>query len=666
MKKDILKIVLLVLILIIPFILIISESNNKPLLERIEKEGYSKKPKDSSWEFVKFEFEEGKIDLNINYSEKYKEPILLNVTNATIKDSLAIAALLKELKSIFPFKKIAYFSDFIGKDFESYNKNRNASTGIYESFDEVMSYTIHISFDPKLKYISSGTSSFNINDRDEDFGRMRKMGWNRYYNSNKLVFGFDDSVPINSRQVYINAGFFESLWHTYYKNFENAKLLRPDFRSDQTKWIGYSDNMESPIIKDAYNGFKRDNEFLIKKIFSTDFKNQFENYMNQTYPWRYSNIFIDKEQARQKTSAIIAFLGVLILILGFTLFWNKKLKHPLLSYLLPLLIFFISFMSLHYLNSYLIQIEYLNHTLKEIIIFLILTLLFVIIISFLLWQVEKKVFFGTISFGSQLFFKLMITFLLLSFPLIVMLFFKRSTTEDYFEIFPFLYLVIGFTLGRGLLIYLNHFSDSLVKEKDVELSRLKQVNAQAETRLLQSQINPHFLYNALNSIASLAHTNADKTEKMALSLSDLFKYTINRKGKTISTVNDELEMVRSYLEIEQTRFGDRLEFVINAKYDVLTEEVPLFLIQPLVENAVKHGISKIENKGHITLNILKTEKGIEISVLDNGPDFPEGLVSGHGLQTVHDLLRLSYGDNASLQWQNAPKKQITITIDTKA
>tara|TARA_R110002051_G_C8737243_1_gene498614 strand:- start:619 stop:2619 length:2001 start_codon:yes stop_codon:yes gene_type:complete len=662
MKKDILKIVLLVLILIIPFILIISESNNKPLLERIEKEGYSKKPKDSSWEFVKFEFEEGKIDLNINFSKKYKEPILLNVTNATIKDSLAIAALLKELKSIFPFKKIAYFSDFIGKDFESYNKNRNAPTGIYESFDEVMSYTIHISFDSKLKYISSGTSSFNINDRDEDFGRMRKMGWNRYYNSTKLVFGFDDSVPINSRQVYINAGFFESLWQSYYKNFENAKLLRPDFRSDQTKWIGYSDKMESPMIKDAYNGFKRDNEFLIKKIFSTDFKNQFENYMYQTYPWRYSNIFIDKEQARQKTSALIAFLGVLLLILGFTLLWNKKLKHPLLSYLLPLLIFFISFMSLHYLNSYLIQIEYLNHTLKEIIIFLILTLLFVIIISFLLWQVEKKVVFGTISFGSQLFFKLMITFLLLNFPLIIMLFFKRSNIEDYFEIFPFLYLVIGFTLGRGLLIYLNHFSDSLVKEKDVELSRLKEVNAQSELKLLQSHINPHFLYNALNSIAGLAHNNPDKTEKMALSLSDLFRYSINKKGQKMSTVKEEVLMVQNYLDIEKIRFGQRLKFELQVDVALENDHIPMYILQPLVENAIKHGISKIRGEGHISLEINKSLEILSITISDNGPDFPKGLISGHGLQTVYDLLRLSYGDKASLKWENTPKKHITISI----
>ncbi|MFI1772559.1 sensor histidine kinase [Thalassobellus citreus] len=231
------------------------------------------------------------------------------------------------------------------------------------------------------------------------------------------------------------------------------------------------------------------------------------------------------------------------------------------------------------------------------------------------------------------------------------------------KIFLFLMAIASI---RALISFFIFKERNLIIENETKLSNLRELKTKAELKSLQSQINPHFLYNALNSIASLAHTNAGKTEKMALSLSDLFKYTINRKGKKTSTVNDELEMVRSYLEIEQTRFGDRLEFVINAKDDVLNEEIPMYILQPLVENAVKHGISKIEDKGIIELNILKTEKGIEIEVIDNGLNFPEGLVSGHGLQTVYDLLRLSYGDKAELKWQNTPQKRIGISIDKTA
>jgi len=96
--------------------------------------------------------------------------------------------------------------------------------------------------------------------------------------------------------------------------------------------------------------------------------------------------------------------------------------------------------------------------------------------------------------------------------------------------------------------------------------------------------------------------------------------------------------------------------------DLEKHEIPLFLIQPLVENAVKHGISKNEDGGSIGLKISKEQNEIKISVSDNGPDFPEGLVSGHGLQTVFDLLSLTFGDKASLNWTNTPKKMIIITI----
>ena len=149
---------------------------------------------------------------------------------------------------------------------------------------------------------------------------------------------------------------------------------------------------------------------------------------------------------------------------------------------------------------------------------------------------------------------------------------------------------------------------------------------------------------------------------MAYSLSDLFKYTINRKGKKMSTVRDEVIMVKNYLDIEKIRFGDRLQFTIDVDTEIEKVEIPLFIIQPLVENAVKHGISKIEGEGNIALKIEKTTKGIVITVKDNGPHFPEGLVSGHGLQTVFDLLRLTYGDKATLNWQNTPEKSITVNI----
>ena len=213
-----------------------------------------------------------------------------------------------------------------------------------------------------------------------------------------------------------------------------------------------------------------------------------------------------------------------------------------------------------------------------------------------------------------------------------------------------------------MLIYLKRFSDNIIKEKDLELSQLKELQTQTALKSLQAHINPHFLYNSLNSIAELVHTDRDKTEQMALSLSDLFRYSINRSSKKSSTLKEEVEMVKNYLEIEKIRFGDQLDYNIEVEHDLENVEIPMFLIQPLIENAVKHGISKTEEKGIIKLKIEKQQHDLHITVYDNGPSFPEGLVSGYGLQMIQDVLSLTYGDQATLSWQNRPEKMIEIVI----
>ncbi|MDR6564354.1 MULTISPECIES: histidine kinase [unclassified Arcicella] len=225
----------------------------------------------------------------------------------------------------------------------------------------------------------------------------------------------------------------------------------------------------------------------------------------------------------------------------------------------------------------------------------------------------------------------------------------------------FLFLMAIASL-RALIGYFLFKERNLMIENETKLANLRELKAKAELKSLQSQINPHFLYNSLNSIASLAPIDAQKTQKMAHSLSDLFKYSINRKDKKTSTVHDEIEMVKTYLDIEKIRFGERLQFTVAVDKDLENHEIPLFLIQPLVENAVKHGISRNEGMGRIDLKIAKEQNEIKISVSDNGPGFPEGLLSGHGLQTVFDLLRLTYGDKATLNWTNTPEKMIIITI----
>jgi sensor histidine kinase YesM len=286
-----------------------------------------------------------------------------------------------------------------------------------------------------------------------------------------------------------------------------------------------------------------------------------------------------------------------------------------------------------------------------------------VIIAYLLYFLEHHILSFKMGFLVQVMVKVLILWIVLM--IITEVFLQYYDVE--FELLGYgLWICSAFAIGRGALLLFKEFTESLVRQKDLELTKLKEQKARAEVESLHARINPHFLYNSLNSIAGLAHSNPDKTEQMALSLSDLFRYSINRKGEHMSPISDEVKMVQSYLEIEQIRFGDRLSFTIDVDPELEARFIPKYIMQPLVENAIKHGISRIEGKGEIVLGVHEADGGIIISVEDNGPAFPEGLVSGYGLQSLYDLLKLSYGENAEVDWQNEPKKMIWVLIKNNA
>jgi two-component system LytT family sensor kinase len=200
-----------------------------------------------------------------------------------------------------------------------------------------------------------------------------------------------------------------------------------------------------------------------------------------------------------------------------------------------------------------------------------------------------------------------------------------------------------------------------IKEKEMDLLRLKQMKTQAELATLQSKINPHFLYNSLNAIASLIHFNPDKAESMTLKLSKLFRYSINQGGENLISIQEEVDILQTYLDIEKVRFGDRINFIIDIDKTISHEKIPRFLIQPLVENALKHGLKDTIEKGELKVSIKKT-KNIDIVVSDNGHPFPNELEIGYGLQSTYDKLELLYPGNYELQITNEPFKQIKIQI----
>lgn len=223
--------------------------------------------------------------------------------------------------------------------------------------------------------------------------------------------------------------------------------------------------------------------------------------------------------------------------------------------------------------------------------------------------------------------------------------------------------VIALLIGLPIF-YKESLSDKLnitLKEKEKELEKVYQLKAKSELDAIHAKINPHFLYNALNSIVSLIHEDPDKAEQMVFSLSDLFRYSINSGNDNFSSIEEEIYLVRTYLEIEHVRFQDQLTFDIHVDKGLNHVMIPKFLIQPLIENAIKHGTSKI-NQGEINLEIRRMEEDLCISVSDNGADFPTELNSGYGLKSTVDKLELLYKSDYQFQLLNEPKKQVQIIL----
>jgi two-component system LytT family sensor kinase len=186
--------------------------------------------------------------------------------------------------------------------------------------------------------------------------------------------------------------------------------------------------------------------------------------------------------------------------------------------------------------------------------------------------------------------------------------------------------------------------------------RAESMAHQAQLRMLRYQLNPHFLFNTLNAISTLIlekETNA--ASQMVSKLSGFLRYSLDKDTMQEVDLTHEINTMKLYLDIEQVRFDDRLKVKININDDVKDALVPSLLLQPLVENSIKHAISNRFDGGAITINASKFTGDLLIEVSDNGPGIEialgqEPVFSGVGLQNTKERLKELYGDNYSLKF----------------
>jgi signal transduction histidine kinase len=184
-------------------------------------------------------------------------------------------------------------------------------------------------------------------------------------------------------------------------------------------------------------------------------------------------------------------------------------------------------------------------------------------------------------------------------------------------------------------------------------SEMRRLVAQAELRALQSQIHPHFLFNALNTLYGIIPRTARGARDTVLNLADIFRYFLETE-RSFLPLEEELRIVKAYLEIERLRLGEKLRVEIEVEPEALRVAIPILSIQPLIENAVKHGISPKPGGGLIQLDVrLEAQGSLRITVRDTGPGFPSpGSKSGVGLENVIRRLQLCYGFEAKLEIQS--------------
>jgi two-component system, LytTR family, sensor kinase len=256
---------------------------------------------------------------------------------------------------------------------------------------------------------------------------------------------------------------------------------------------------------------------------------------------------------------------------------------------------------------------------------------------------------------------LVITILAINIPAIYCLFGGQLQYLKY-GIISSIYSAITIALVYAVTSYLNLVQKKKFDEKELELSRLRELKTKAELDTLHSKVNPHFLYNALNSIADLAITDGKKARKMTVALADLFRYSINYSDNNYSTIKEEVEMAEVYLQIEKIRFEDKLNYTISVADELNHYLVPRFVLQPVVENAVKHGLKVTGKMTEINIEANNDEKGLQLVVVDNGPAFPDELNPGYGVKSMYDKLDLLFPGNYEVHFTNQPRKQVSINI----
>ncbi len=212
-------------------------------------------------------------------------------------------------------------------------------------------------------------------------------------------------------------------------------------------------------------------------------------------------------------------------------------------------------------------------------------------------------------------------------------------------------------VGNALTYYRKY------RERERRAAQLETQLAQAQLQALKMQLHPHFLFNTLHTIGMLNHTDVEKANRVLVLLSDLLRLTLDGVGRQEVTLKQELDFLERYLEIEQVRFEDRLRVHLNIDPQTLDANVPNLILQPLVENAIRHGISKRAAAGRLDIQAWRANGKLHLQVVDDGPGLPQGsLELGIGLRNTMARLTQLYGASHVFRLEPGSNGGVVVTL----
>ena len=203
-----------------------------------------------------------------------------------------------------------------------------------------------------------------------------------------------------------------------------------------------------------------------------------------------------------------------------------------------------------------------------------------------------------------------------------------------------------------------HVAVGLQLYREAQVRRLREVElerslAEAKLQALSAQLHPHFLFNALNAVATLMHRDVAAADRMVLELGELLRASLNSETKSEHSVGEEMRLAEQYLNIMRIRFGDRLAVRIDVEPQTRHARIPHLLLQPLIENAVRHGLERDTSTNTISVSVARANGRLEVVVKDNGPGFSVLPPSaGVGLENTRERLQQLYGHNAQMRFEN--------------